>query len=314
MNLRYFVVDNNFAQREGLRELLTASKSNRAVITEPLMVEWHKNNAAFTMRKRMALLCEFPDQLVVARRTRHLMRLNGETKGLLRRVIDHKQTANAASFCELNINAPLDDSLKSAFDTLQEQAADQVAALDIEGAKMFAAFGQLHSNLPKADKIELIRLEREKFALNPDLQSLTFQWTLAHAYLIHSGCKLPEPQSVGHFVNTICFRFAAMMLGLFLVRHSNVGSPPKKPDLLINHIMDLKIAATASYFDGFKTYETDLAKAYVFGMSMIRALGGYRDSGRSVMHIAYNRQVPGYRRMMKEREALEEQELLLDDD
>ena len=43
----------------------------------------------------------------------------------------------------------------------------------------------------------------------------------------------------------------------------------------------VRLAAQASYFDGLLTHETRLERAFENAMSLIRALGGYRDSGRS---------------------------------
>lgn len=277
---RHFVIDNNFAQREAMREYLSASPHNIAVMTEAVMVEWHKRNAANTTRRGFEFMCEFPNQVLILKGTATLVKMNGSTSGLKHRLIDHKQTRHLAAYCRLNIKTPLDSALAAAYAELEAQARDQTTELATEGSKMFSSFNRLSETLSKLEANELRQLKDNKTALSGDLQRKTCTWAFGHAATMHKAYGLRLPLTFNHFVNTLSFRYAAMMLGLFLVWQEHKGTAPSNPKKLLNHVMDLKIAAQATYFDGLKTFESDLARSFEHASAFLHALNAYSHCGK----------------------------------
>ena len=81
------IVDSNYLQHPKLREFLLRSQSNSAVLTDCAAVEAYKGDTLQSIFKSMAILSEFPNQVVVLKGTKVISLLSGRTSGLTRRLI-----------------------------------------------------------------------------------------------------------------------------------------------------------------------------------------------------------------------------------
>ena len=92
------IVDSNYLQSEALREFLSRSRSNRAVLTDYAAMEAYKSNTTNVIFQSMEIPAEFPKQIIVLKNTRMVGALSGRTKGLQKRLIDKDQTKNFSQF------------------------------------------------------------------------------------------------------------------------------------------------------------------------------------------------------------------------
>jgi hypothetical protein len=93
------VVDSNFLQSDGLRAYLSKSPANIAVLTDYAAMEAHKADTLETLYRSMAILGEFPRQVIVLKGTQAVCGLSGRASGLQRRMIHQEQTQGFAEYC-----------------------------------------------------------------------------------------------------------------------------------------------------------------------------------------------------------------------
>jgi hypothetical protein len=93
------LVDSNFLQSDGLRAYLSKSPSYIAVITDYAAMEAYKADTLEMLYRSMAILAEFPRQVIVLKGTQAVCGLSGRAAGLQRRLIDQEQTRGFAQYC-----------------------------------------------------------------------------------------------------------------------------------------------------------------------------------------------------------------------
>src|SRR5882724_9776874 len=93
------VVDSNFLQSDRLRAYLSKSPAHIAVLTDYAAMEAHKADTLETLYRSMAILGEFPRQVIVLKGTQAVCGLSGRASGLQRRMIHQEQTQGFAEYC-----------------------------------------------------------------------------------------------------------------------------------------------------------------------------------------------------------------------
>lgn len=283
------LVDNNFAQRDGMRGYLEASRENRAVITHTLMEEWHKKQASRTTRLSLKIACSYPDQIIVLRDTTELMHMSGDPRGLLLRLIDRKQTRNFASYCDTVITAPLNDEIEAQFTVHEEYTNESMALREKEAEKMWALFAMWDDPVHRdgfsaVQRRQMSGLIGRGERLSAELQQKTLVLAINQAAASFRRHNLPIdkiPTDWPELANLLSFRYGAMLVSLYVYWKSEHGnSYPSNKRQVLACLNDIKIAAQATYFDAFNTGEKKLIPVYEIGLSLIKALGGYTNCGR----------------------------------
>jgi hypothetical protein len=105
------IVDSNFLQNEQLRGYLAASPQNFAVLTDYAAMEAYKGDTLSSIYCSMAILAEYPAQVVVLQGTQHACSLTGDGQGYWRRMIDDDQTQGFANYCLLLNRAQKGDAI-----------------------------------------------------------------------------------------------------------------------------------------------------------------------------------------------------------
>jgi hypothetical protein len=93
------VVDSNFLQCDALRRFLAKSQRNFAVLADYAAIEAYKADTLDILYRDMAILSDFPTQVIVLKGTQIICGLRGRTAGLQRRMIDQDQTRGFGQFC-----------------------------------------------------------------------------------------------------------------------------------------------------------------------------------------------------------------------
>jgi hypothetical protein len=93
------VVDSNVLQTSSLREFLSKARTNKAVITDYLMIEALKGDPLGKIFGLMKILCEFPKQVIVLKGLRSISALKGRRSGMTRRMIEKGQTRGYENWC-----------------------------------------------------------------------------------------------------------------------------------------------------------------------------------------------------------------------
>lgn len=276
------LLDNNFVNRDGLQEYLDASPDHRAAIPHTAFVEWHKGKAEQVTRHVLQQACACSSRIVILRDTNSILRMRGQAKRIMSRLIDDQQTRHFPAYCADFITGPATPDVSASFSAHAERAREDVETLQGEAHKMIQLFAKWDERLSDAERGELSGLLDRGTLLSEALQMKTIAMAEALAKrLLHAHGLSRLTDYPGEFVNTLAFRYGAMTVGLYVRMRNSPGTYPTNARKVLAHLMDVKIAAQASYFDDFLTNEDDLKNAFHVGMSMIRSLGGYTRCGRT---------------------------------
>lgn len=277
------LVDNNFADRDGMRDFLSASRNNRAALPSTVFEEWFKAASPDTPRRVQKVACEYPGQIFVLKHTRDLLHMDGEPSGMLLKLIDRQQTRNFAPYCETVINAPMSPELEAHFTMHRQNAQEHLNALLPEAHKMMRLFEEWDREFNSRDVSSLRGIIGSGRTLSAELQKLTVEKAFrlgGGLFVAHGVDRAKIPSTFAEMANLLAVRYGFMTVALYVLMRSSSSMTPTNDKRVLNQLMDLKIAAQATYFDGFMTNENDLTKIYQIGLGIVRALGGYTHCGR----------------------------------
>jgi hypothetical protein len=114
------IIDTNYLGHDDLAAFLGRSADNHAVIAEMTLVEVHKKAAAFQARQLLKILCGHPRQVIILRSTLDLYRDRGDSRGLVNRLIEPKQTRSFGEYCRTVIDVRDDEHVDAHFWLMEE--------------------------------------------------------------------------------------------------------------------------------------------------------------------------------------------------
>lgn len=254
------IVDSNFLQSDGLRAYLLKSPANIAVLTDYAAMEAHKADTLEMLYRSMAILAEFPRQVIILKGTQAVCALSGRTSGLQRRMIDHQQTRGFAEYCrhlaaarrgDLSIQAQLLDLAREARHQMDRILGDM------------REFGGAVEDLASTYNPNEIQIIRRGAPYTRAMAEKMLQQVLMMAGVLFDrhprATKLPVPHELP---NTFLFR-SALCVYLLLKRWISVGGAHQaKPERLRNDMVDVNFAVYATYFDGFLTADRKITEIY----------------------------------------------------
>ena len=283
------LVDNNFADRDGMRDYLRASRANLAVLPSTVFEEWFKAKSPKTTRRVQQIACAHPDQIIVLKDTQDLLHMSGRPCGLLLRLIDRQQTRDFAPYCDTVVNAPMTPELEAHFEAHRSHTQGIMDGLLPEAHKMMRLFAEWDRELSAAQKKELRGIVEGDRKLSLGMQELTFHKAVklgGSLFNAHKVTRANVPATIPEMVNLLAFRYGAMMVALYMRLRNTGGTDASSDKQVLNHLMDIKIAAQATYFDGFLTREPDLHDTYQIAITMIAGLGGYTHCGKGLTTVS----------------------------
>ncbi|MBZ0218107.1 MAG: hypothetical protein K8F25_16240 [Fimbriimonadaceae bacterium] len=255
------IVDSNYMQDESLREYLSMRNSNIAVLTDYSAIEPYKDPTLRAMHLSMQILSDFPKQVIVLKSTQKLCRLSGRSAGLVRRMICEEQTRGFPEFCRgLQL---AEKGQKGHRKKLLEYHKAATAILD----GIFADAGSLLDNLLavsnefNGNEIQSIsRLQHPNAAVANKIFDLVNDFYHQSLEKFPGGIRKPRPEEVH---NTFLFRHSLCAI-VFLLQWIREGRQLQtKTDKLVNDLVDMQFAITATYFDGILSNDKRLLRLYV---------------------------------------------------
>ena len=276
--IRRFVIDTNYLADEGLETFLAASRHNYGLISQVTMIEVHKEYAATNARRLMRIACRYPGQIKILRDLVDLTDMDGTTQRLSRRMVDDDQTAKFSPYCETVIDAPLDAAIERQFVFFEKQSKDYVAEVAETAPRIFNLFRRAEGAFSAGDVRHLCRRESYPGALQEKLVHLAF--AIREMLIRTERDRFPRDLQLA--INTYLFRYS-LVVAVFFARWVKTGrSDISNPDRLINQILDMKIIAMATFFDGLLTRETKMGEMYDEATFVSAGLGGYVRCGSTM--------------------------------
>jgi hypothetical protein len=254
------VIDSSVLIEGELREFLSKSRKNKAVITDYLMIEALKDDPLNKIFRLMKALCQHPKQVVVLKSMRSLTALKGRRCGMTRRMIDRDQTKGFGAWCAGLDKAEAGDKnyreqLVKAGNDATEQMSQIIAAQSTyakvieDEAKNYTAdeLQILKTDQPYTEEMEGKMVER--------VVSLTIKFFEHHP----DSVKMPNAWELP---NTLLFRVAVCAYVQTLRRIRDGGAQGVKADKIANDIVDATFVAQATYFQGLLSNDAKANELY----------------------------------------------------
>lgn len=255
------IVDSNALQSTLLRTYFSESITNFAVVTDYAAMEAHKGDTLASIFPSMALLAEFPKQVMVLKTTGVVCGLSGRQAGLRSRMIDQKQTRGFPEYCKAL------DAARLGNESARQQLLDNGRAADEQMNRMLADA----QNMPDAVRatsarfteyeVKLIRTDSQ-FSDQLIRKVLDSVIALTRELYVRHPKPPAAVRTLDELSNTFLFRTA--LCGFFLALDWIAVGGPKdvKITKLRNDIVDVNFAAYATFFDGLLSMDEKLVRIY----------------------------------------------------
>jgi hypothetical protein len=222
-------------------------------------MEAHKGDLA-NFYKSMAILMEFPQQVIVLKGTRAVCGLSGRGHGLQKRLIDTKQSNNFPVYCQhlkaacdgnvafrnqlvansREANAHLEKMLADA--VLMPETIDMIAkTYSREELRLLRQGAWTSDELVQKLTLSILEIARTMFSMHPNVQQLPVRK------------ELP---------NTFIFRTALCVYLWALDWISAGGAIGAKTSKLRNDMVDINFATYATFFDGLLSKDGKAQRIY----------------------------------------------------
>jgi hypothetical protein len=264
------IIDSNFLRSEGLREYLSKSPHNYAVLTDYAAMEAYKGDILVTIYNSTEILSRYPQQVIVLRPTLIVCGLSGRAAGLRRRMIDHGQTRGFQKYCQHLVAAERGNlDLR---EQLLQKGRDAIAHFDrmVAGvANLPNVFGEVAKVYTEAE----IRILRKGSGYTEEMIDKLVRVVLhLAATLFADHPRVNKLPSAADLPNTFIFR-VALCGHILMLRWIALGGERKiKPEKLRNDMVDINFAAFATYFDGLLSSDEKLNTIYREAVLLLRSV------------------------------------------
>jgi hypothetical protein len=209
------VVDSNFLRSPDLTLYLSKSPSNQVVLTEFILMEQYKKNAPVTVRNSFERCSKFAAQVIILKRSPEILRLKTRSNGMAKRMIDQRQTAAFAPFCNV-LNDPSKTSLIDRHIQLRgDESAAHMKLLLEDSQHVTSVFDRISTTF-KADEIEEVRI---RSPLRRTTQKKLLDTMVEESERLHLAAKIESqywPATIGDALNSYAFRYALCLTLLYM--------------------------------------------------------------------------------------------------
>jgi hypothetical protein len=253
------VIDANFFQNSALADYLRSNKRNLVIFSDYACMEAYKGNAIKNISKSIEIVCQFPDQVIVLKGTRDIVRLSLSPNGF-KKFEDPIQIGEFKKFC-LSVKQAIqgDAALVSQilrngqlaskhFDKLQKDA--EVIAKGIEELAKSFKHDHLRS-LRKREKPEAEVIDR-----------MIRDILLVAGFLSREHPDVDKMPQASQLPNSYIFRYAVSAYLLALQWISDGGPGEVKREKLRNDFIDMHYVAYATFYDGLLTRDAKMTRIY----------------------------------------------------
>jgi hypothetical protein len=268
------VIDTNGLQDHKLERYLARDRRNIAVIPDAVLMETFKKNAVVSVDRATAILRRFARQTVILKRPDKILRISTRTSGLGPRMIDSKQTAAFQSFSSFVANARRPGLERDYIEDSQREAEINMAFL-LENAKQFPRIFAMITGLFTSD--ELIEL-RDRSPRSASTQIKLLELMFEQTRVLYKKGGIEEqywPKTFKDATNTFPFRYALCVTLLFS-HWVHEGKPmAKKPEKIVNDIIDVNVSAMATFFDGVLSNDARVLSLHSEARYLLSQFGAY---------------------------------------
>ena len=264
------VIDSNMIQTSELEQFLAFDPGNRVVVPIEIWFELYKQHCLEALRRGLDILGRYPHQVVVLRATGEIMRLDPSCPDLVDRLtladdgLSMMQMVAALS-PDQSAETDVQAQLKAKWDEATSQSEGMLeGALDI-----VVSLPEMQEQMFSAAEIGIIR-RNERYT--HDMFGSIFGAAEQLWESMSEAMGLPWREQTEYKASSLQFRIALGIVVYLLWWISKGSQSRKKLEATRNDVIDLFLAAQATYFDGFLTKDE---KALWIHDNLKGALGAY---------------------------------------
>ena len=268
------VIDTNSLRDQELERYLARDRGNIAVIPDAVLMETFKKNALVSADKSTEILRRFARQTAILKRPDKILRVKTRSSGLGSRMIDSKQTAAFKNFSSFLARTKQPGLEKAYIEESQQEAETNMAFL-LEKAKRFPGIFKMITGLFTRD--ELIEL-RDRSPRSASTQTKLLDLMFEQTRVLYTHGEIEEqywPKSITEATNTFAFRYALCVTLLFSHWVAEGQQMAKKPEKIVNDIVDVNVAAMATFFDGVLSNDARVSSIHSEARYVLSQIGGY---------------------------------------
>jgi len=267
------VIDSNMIQAPALGTFLTSDPRNRVIVPVEIWFELYKQRSIDALQRGLAILGRHSDQVLVLRSTGEIMRFAPPFPDMAgRMILPGGGEAVRKMVEELSSEARIEPAFAKRISAGWRAAAEQNLGM-LEGAvDVVAALPMMQEDMFSAHEIRVIR-KKERFTHS------MFGTIFGAAEQINDGLSelMELPVHADHRIRAHSLQLR-MALGI-VIHHlwwvRNGSQSKKKLEATRNDIIDLLLAAQATFFDDFVTQDEKADWVY---QNLKGALGLYVQS------------------------------------
>jgi len=253
------IIDPNFFRDPSLEAYLRADKENIVVFNDHACMEAYKGNAIENIFRSIEIVSKFPDQVIVLKGTRGVVKLTLSPGGFYR-LEDSDQTKGFKTFCQNVQQAVNGDEALAAQIIKKGHLADRHLDTSIEEASNITEGIRLMGRSFQPGHLKALR-RGEKLPIEV-IDKIMRDILLLTAFLFQKHPDVLEMPQASQVRNTFTFRFAISthLLGLRWISEGGPGNITR--DKLRNDVVDMVYVAYATFFDGLLTRDKKMQQIY----------------------------------------------------
>lgn len=266
------VIDSNRLQSPELQEFLEASASNYAVLTDYAWMEAYKGKSVISIQKSMAILTNFPKQVILLRGTKDISALDPSAPGLSLRMQWPRKEGDFT-----NTVVGLKKAAEQHFPTLRMisahgRAADrQMEILLADALSIPDTFTHMMRSLLSKEDIDSIRARR------PHSRSMIQKFLDMSEYvaqrMYERHPKKPKKPTYRAKYDSFIYRFCVGCVLYFLDWVRQGGQINKAPAKLRNDMIDINFATYGTFFNGVMSNDKRVCDLYDEMVIVLKAVG-----------------------------------------
>lgn len=279
---RVFIVDSNAMRSVTLRNYLASSPHNYIAISDYIMMEAYKDETLIAIYKSLAIVSDFPEQVIGLKSTRKICALSGRSQRLQQRMIDQKGTRNFSDFCKNVKKAQNGDA------ALIQQLLDHSRAARNQMEKILICTPMMPSAITELRKTfsssELKTIQSDQsFPASLIKKSMDFIVQLTYRTIEEHPSAPTRIRSNDELFNTFLFRQSVATFVWSLDWIARGGAEGTKPERMRNDIIDTIISTYSTYFDGIISSDKKVQRVYARTKFITDSIAGYSSSPRIII-------------------------------
>jgi len=270
---QWMVVDSNMIQSPELESFLRHDSCNRAVVAIEVFFELYKQRSLDGLRRGLNIFRRYPGQVVGLRPTGTLMKIDPLAPDFAGMLLLQDAGRSIAEMAALLEPSRIDDHVHQQLTAKWDSAARENDSM-LEGAvEILVSLPEMEEQMFSRSEIGIIR-RQDPYTL--DMFGSIFGAAEQLSDTFSDGLGIRRGKDGAVKAGTLTFRIGLGLVIYLLWWISKGSQSRKKLEATRNDILDLHLAAQATYFDGFLSQDEKARWIHVHLDGALSMYGGMR--------------------------------------